>query len=56
VITQDSILDIIRKQEADIQTLLETKKKSEPGDIVHIVTERVALAKQEIVHELRALM
>jgi hypothetical protein len=56
LITQDSVLDLIRKQEADIQTLLETKKKAEPGDIVHIVTERVALAKQQFVQELRSML
>jgi hypothetical protein len=56
MIKQDDLLNLIRKQEADIEKLLETKKKAEPGDIVHIVTERVALAKQELVHELRVLM
>jgi hypothetical protein len=56
LIKQDDILNLIRKQEADIQTLLETKKKAEPGDIVHIVTERVALAKQQFIEELRGIM
>jgi hypothetical protein len=56
LIKQDEILNLIRKQEADIQTLLETKSKAEPGDIVHIVTERVALAKQSFVEELRSIL
>jgi hypothetical protein len=56
VITQDSILNLIRKQEADIQTLLETKKKAEPGDIVHIVTERVVLERQQFISQLRGLI
>ena len=55
MITQDSILELIRKQEADIQTLLETKKKTD-DETTFIVTERVALVKQEIIHELRGLL
>jgi hypothetical protein len=55
-IKQDEILNLIRKQEADIKTLLDTKEKSDPRDIVYIVTERVALAKQSFVEELRSIL
>ncbi|MFC0188466.1 hypothetical protein ACFFJY_09225 [Fictibacillus aquaticus] len=53
---QDEILTLIRKQEAEIEQLLETKSKEEPGSTLYIVAERVALAHQVFIEELRTIL
>lgn len=56
MIKQDDILQIIRKQEADIAKLLETKRKADPVDVVAVVTECAVLQKQSFIEELRAIL
>jgi hypothetical protein len=55
VITQDSILNLIRKQEADIQTLLETKSTTN-DETLQMVTEVKVLDRQQFITDLRGLI
>jgi hypothetical protein len=54
-IKQDEILNLIRKQEAGIEKLLETKKKA-TDETVRIVAEVAVLQKQSFIEELRGIM
>jgi hypothetical protein len=52
---QEQIQQLIRKQEQEIERLLETKR-STTDETLYIVCEQVILQKQRFIEELRALL
>jgi fatty acid/phospholipid biosynthesis enzyme len=52
---QERIQQLIRKQEQEIERLLETKR-STTDETLYIVCEQVILQKQRFIEELRALL
>lgn len=53
---QEQIQQLIRKQEQQIEKLLETKRSTSPDDVLYAICEVVILQKQTFIKELRALL
>jgi len=53
---QEQIQQLIRKQEQEIERLLETKRNTNPDDVLYAICEMVVLQKQKFIAELRALL
>ena len=53
---QEQIQQLIRKQEQEIERLLETKRNTEPDDVLYAICEMVVLQKQKFIAELRSLL
>lgn len=53
---QEKIQHMIREQEQQIEKLLETKRSTNPSDVLYAICEVVILQKQTFIKELRALL
>jgi hypothetical protein len=53
---QEQIQQLIRKQEQEIEKLLETKRNTKPDDVLYAICEMVVLQKQKFIAELRSLL
>lgn len=53
---QEQIQQLIREQEQEIERLLETKRNTNPDDVLYAICEMVILQKQRFIEELRVLL
>jgi hypothetical protein len=53
---QEKIQHMIREQEQQIEKLLETKRSTNPDDVLYAICEVVILQKQTFIKELRSLL